>query len=335
MNTKQSEQQRVAELKQKVYEDFLETNNKTKTAANFNISTRTVGRYVAELSDKTAETIDLIDENDEESVISAPETEVVESTTEFKYFVIFDGSLINVTRIAVDGSQPPHSEICYKGSPRFEQAYEFYSEGKYEEVFIEISTKFRVEKLSHGKVECDPVLGKLVYDDGSTKFNFSSSLTTRVIDCITKGNDALRLMKFANFLSENPSKRAVDELHDFLLSMDIEITEEGMVRCFKRVRNNYTDVYTGKFDNSVGVTVTMPRHLVNDDSEVTCSHGLHVCSKAYLSHFGGERVLAVEVNPADFVSIPKDYYSIDENNVVKAKARVCKYVVVEDVTGQV
>ena len=54
-----------------------------------------------------------------------------------------------------------------------------------------------------------------------------------------------------------------------------------------------------------------------------------------LPHFGGERVLKVLVDPADFVSIPKDYYSVDGEGQVKAKARVCKYRVVEDITDEI
>ncbi|MNR59585.1 hypothetical protein D3C85_1808710 [compost metagenome] len=76
----------------------------------------------------------------------------------------------------------------------------------------------------------------------------------------------------------------------------------------------------------------MPRHMVNDDSDQLCSAGLHLCSKSYLPHFGGERVMVCAVDPADVVSIPKDYYSMDGEKVL-AKMRCCKYEVVADVTG--
>lgn len=333
-------------LKQAAYEYFLACNNKTQTAKHFGVSPRTIGRWISDVENAMeSPREELYEELDDDlndcffeddldaDGFEEAEKEPVKAT--YTYFVVSDGNLINVTRVAIDGSEPPHSEICHKSNAQYEKALSLYQKGDMEGVFLAISNKHRIEKLSNGKVTCYPEQNALVYEDGPNKFQFVSSLTARVIDTIHKGGDATGLMLFANKLSNNPSKRAVEELFDFLQAMDITITDEGMVRCYKKVRSNYTDCHTGTFDNSVGVTVQMPRHMVNDDSEVACSYGLHVCSKAYLSYFGGERILAVDVDPADFVSIPKDYYSIDANNMVKAKARVCKYVVVADITDEV
>lgn len=143
------------------------------------------------------------------------------------------------------------------------------------------------------------------------------------------------LAAFTKNLNQNPSYRAVNELYEFLVASDIKITKDGLVECFKRVNENYTDVYSGKFDNSPGKYVHVPRNKVDENSEVTCSYGLHVCSKAYLSSYNGARVVKVHVHPKDFVAIPKDYYSIDGQGQVKAKARVCAYKVIEDVTKEV
>ncbi|UQJ95396.1 rIIB protein [Klebsiella phage CPRSB] len=92
------------------------------------------------------------------------------------------------------------------------------------------------------------------------------------------------------------------------------------------MRDNYKDLATGKFDNSPGVTVSMPRNMVDEDKTRTCSTGLHVAAKSYLPHYGGGvgRVIQVKVDPADVVAIPVDY-----NN---AKMRVCRYKVMIDVT---
>lgn len=325
-------------LKQTAYEYFLGCNNKTHTAHHFGVSPRTIGRWISDVERAMDSLYEESHEEPDDAVKADLDAGGFEEDTVVKnytYFVVSDGNLINVTRVAIDGSEPPHSEICHKSSDHYEKALSLYQQGDMEGVFLAISNKHRIEKLSNGKVTCYPEQNALVYEDGPNRFNFSSGLTSRVIDTINKGGDATGLMLFANKLSKNPSPRAVEELHDFLQAMDIAITEEGMVRCYKKVRANYTDCHTGKYDNSVGVAVEMPRHMVNDDSRITCSHGLHVCSKAYLSHFGGERVLAVDVDPADFVSIPHDYYSVDEHNTVKAKARVCKYVVVADITDEV
>ena len=320
-------------LKQTAYEYFLACNNKTQTAKHFGVSPRTIGRWISDVE----LAMDSLHEDSYEEHEDGVDDFVEEDTAvkNYTYFVVSDGNLINVTRVAIDGSEPPHSEICHKSNDQYEKALSLYQKGDMEGVFLAISNKHRIEKLSNGKVTCYPEQNALVYEDGPNKFHFSAGLTSRVIDTISKGGDATGLMLFANKLSTNPSPRAVAELYEFLQAMDIAITEEGMVRCYKKVREDYTDCHTGRYDNSVGVTVEMPRHMVNDDSSVTCSYGLHVCSKAYLSHFGGARVLAVDVDPADFVSIPHDYYSVDENNIVKAKARVCKYIVVADITDEV
>ena len=69
-------------------------------------------------------------------------------------------------------------------------------------------------------------------------------------------------------------------------------------------------------------TVSMPRNLVNEDKDKTCSEGLHFCSYDYLQHFGGARIVVLKINPADIVSIPADY-----NN---SKGRCSKYQVVDE-----
>jgi hypothetical protein len=130
-------------------------------------------------------------------------------------------------------------------------------------------------------------------------------------------------------LMDNPSKRAVDELYRFLEACDLPITNDGHFLAYKRVRGDFTDIHSGRFDNSVGAKPRLRRNEVDEDSNRTCSHGLHVCSAAYLPHFGsgpGNRVVVVKVDPADVVAVPQDY-----NN---AKMRVCAYEVVEDVTDQ-
>lgn len=68
--------------------------------------------------------------------------------------------------------------------------------------------------------------------------------------------------------------------------------------------------------------------MVNDDHNITCAQGLHIASINYLKtgwNTSGKN-LKVEVDPRDVISIPYDY--------ADSKARVCKYRVVEDITGR-
>jgi len=153
-----------------------------------------------------------------------------------------------------------------------------------------------------------------------------NTLTERMLEMMSEGFDITYLVKFLDNLMENPSYRAVNELYGFLEAGNIPITENGTFLTYKKIRSNWTDIYTGKIDNSIGAVVEIPRNQVDEDSTRTCSFGLHVCSYDYLPNFGtsGEdRVVICEVNPQDVVAIPQDY-----NNT---KMRVCKYKVIAEV----
>jgi hypothetical protein len=131
------------------------------------------------------------------------------------------------------------------------------------------------------------------------------------------------LVLFMENLMSNPSKRAVDELYGFLEKNSLPITPEGHFLAYKKIRDDYKDIYSGTMDNSVGQVLEMERNGVDDDKDRTCSSGLHFCSESYLPHFGtghGNRVVILKINPRDVVSIPSDY-----NN---AKGRACRYEVI-------
>lgn len=156
-----------------------------------------------------------------------------------------------------------------------------------------------------------------------------SGMTQRILDAFDSGDhkQARKLCNFFEKLMQNPSKSAVDELFLFLVASDIEILDNGNFVAYKKVNDDYTDIRTGKFDNSIGSTPRMLRNQVDENSSVTCSTGLHVCSKSYLSHYSGSRVVLCEVHPKDVVSIPTDY--------ANSKMRTEGYKVIGDVTDTI
>ena len=164
--------------------------------------------------------------------------------------------------------------------------------------------------------------------DGDVYFEgrpFANALTDRLIGMLEEGFPVDALCNFITNLKKNPSKRAVDELYGFLEKNKLPITPDGHFLAYKKVQENYTDIHSGKFDNSVGEVCEMPRNEVNEDKDQTCSTGLHFCSLEYLPNFGwgsGNRVIILKINPRDVVSIPSDY-----NN---AKGRTCRYEVVDE-----
>lgn len=151
----------------------------------------------------------------------------------------------------------------------------------------------------------------------------NSSLATRMINMLQDGFPIEPMVAFMDNLMLNPSRRAVTELYGFLEKNNLPITPDGHFLAFKKIKLDYTDCHTGKMDNSVGKVVEMERNEVNDDKEQTCSSGLHFCSRDYLGHFGGERIVIVKINPADVVSIPTDYND--------SKGRACRYEVIDEI----
>jgi len=154
---------------------------------------------------------------------------------------------------------------------------------------------------------------------------FHNALATRMIKMFQEGFSIDPMLKFMNNLMANPSFRSIDQLYNFLDKNSLPITEDGHFLAFKKVKKNYTDIHSGKFDNSVGQHVTMERNQVNDDPNQTCSNGLHFCSQSYLGSFGvsDDPVMILKINPKDVVSIPADYNG--------AKGRCCEYTVVGQV----
>lgn len=153
-----------------------------------------------------------------------------------------------------------------------------------------------------------------------------NSMASRMIQMLQDGFPIEPMINFMENLYNNPSKRAVDELYGFLEKNQLPITPDGHFLAYKKVRDNYFDCHSGTMDNSVGKVVEMERNEVDDDKNRTCSSGLHFCGMSYLSHFGGERIMIVKINPRDVVSIPTDYN--------EAKGRACRYEVVGELGAE-
>lgn len=216
--------------------------------------------------------------------------------------------------IVIDNNQ--HS-LNADTHPNFEKILDAIRAGDQDRVRELIDLTRAVANYSNGFLE---VRDGDVYWDGKP---FHNALANRLLDMLKAEFPVEPLVEFLHNLKQNPSKRAVDELYGFLENNTLPITSDGHFLAYKKVRNDYKDIYTGKMDNSVGKVVEMTRNEVDEDKDRTCSSGLHFCSLAYLPHFGygaGDRVVIVKINPRDVVSIPADYDN--------AKGRCCRYEVV-------
>jgi hypothetical protein len=158
-----------------------------------------------------------------------------------------------------------------------------------------------------------------VYCDGEIVHNL---VVDKILDFMRKNLPYQPLVKFLGKLMENPSHRAVDELYSFLEHKNMPLTPEGNFLAYKGVRSDFTDFYSGNFDNSVGKVMEMKRSGVCDDARHGCSAGFHAGSYEYAKGYasGGGHLLVVEVDPSDVVSVPYD--------CSQQKMRTSKYKVV-------
>lgn len=168
----------------------------------------------------------------------------------------------------------------------------------------------------------------IVIQDGILEYKgnvLKESLVKRMLEVNSHSGDLTPFIKFLEKIFENPSGQSINELYAFLERNNLPITNEGDFLAYKKVGLEFLDLHTSTIDNSPGKEVWMSRMEVNPDRTQTCSHGLHVCSKEYLPHYGSDEsstVVVVQINPRDVVSVPEDYND--------AKMRVCRYKVLEE-----
>lgn len=170
--------------------------------------------------------------------------------------------------------------------------------------------------------------GAVFYDGAAVP----ECITRRLLDLLSNNLPIRHLVNFYSRLDKNPSKRAVNELYTFLEHKNIPITPDGTLLMYKAVRNDFLDKHSGKFSNKPGNVLSMKRNEVCDDADRGCSYGFHAGSLEYVKDFAanygdpnGDRIVIVEVDPADVVSIPRDCNC--------QKVRTCKYKVLQEFQG--
>lgn len=177
-----------------------------------------------------------------------------------------------------------------------------------------------VQNFSKGKVE---VKDGQVFYSGQVVHNV---VTEHILNLMKDGFPFEPICHFLENVMENSSRRAVEELYNFLVHQNLPITEDGHFLAYKRVDEDWLDFHSRTFDNHVGQKPSVPRNQVDDDFRKGCSYGLHVGSIAYVKDFNsGGHVIICKVNPKDVVSVPEDC-----NN---QKCRVTDYEVVGEYTG--
>lgn len=220
--------------------------------------------------------------------------------------------------------------------PYFKEVKEAIEAGSFSKAAEMMDIKKAIESFSEGLLKIQS--GKVMFRGVEVR----NELTSKIVALMSQGNEGFKgFAKFMAKVMDNPSSSTRERLMDFAAAEDIGITTEGLLICYKNVKEDFRPSRAGKWelvegewtyyatkyhDNSVGSVCEMPRSEVDDRDEQTCSKGLHVMSLHYAKSFWGTsgHTMVVHVDPVDFVSIPTDY-----NN---SKARVCKYTVVSELT---
>lgn len=207
--------------------------------------------------------------------------------------------------------------------PWFQQVADAIAAADWDKVSELVDVKSGIEQYANGAIKVQN--GELFWNGTSIR----NSLTMRIVDMISQKFPVDPLVNFLTNLMNNPSRRSIDELFGFLERNNLPITEDGHFLAFKKVRKDYLDIHSGTISNRVGCAPRIVRSMVDDNADNYCSFGLHFCSQDYLDVFGrsDDPVMVLKINPADVVSIPKDYNG--------AKGRCCGYQVVGEVTNNI
>lgn len=243
-----------------------------------------------------------------------------------------DGGFGTLSITTVDGT----SLAIRHDSPLFEAAIEAFKAEEWEKLYGLMHPETAIQKVAvkFGKIA---VADGLVTYDGEEVNNVA---VQRILSFIEEGLDILPLVKFLDKLMKNPSRRSVQELYKFLEVCQLTLTENGNFLGYKAVNSDFYSITSGvaklikgtarqgQIYNGVGETIEIARNAVDDDANRGCSYGLHVGTLSYASSFGrrGGKLLIVEVNPADVVSVPHD--------CSYAKLRTAAYKVVDEFTGE-
>ena len=195
--------------------------------------------------------------------------------------------------------------------------------GNFDTAIMLLETAESLAKIVHGDITVDG--SGAVYLDGEL---YESDVSEAIRASVQSGSEPKALINFLEKVVQNPSTDARTRLFAFLSNIDLPLADDGDIYAYKVVRSDLLDKHSGTFSNHIGAVVSMPRDEVQENKHVTCSSGLHFCSRSYIKYFSSNSdcLIKLKINPIDVVSIPVDY-----NN---AKGRCASYEVVELLEGR-
>lgn len=233
----------------------------------------------------------------------------------------------NTIIIVIDGI--PHTVSTLTDPDQYAAVKEAVKSERWEDVktLVVSPVKKAVQEYTakglHRDVE---IIGGEIFYKG---YPVRNAVADKILELHEEGFDLTPMTNFLDRVEHNQDIRARNELWNFVEANGFTINTKGFIVAYRAVRDDFKDLHTGTYDNSPGQTVEMDRKEVCADKDRTCAPGLHFATYDYAQNkYGGwhgdrHRLVLVEIDPADVVSIPVDY-----NN---AKGRCCRYTVLQEI----
>jgi len=208
--------------------------------------------------------------------------------------------------------------------PRYSQILKLLGEGKVDEAKIKNILAYTDEKPTEQdkRIEVKAAEDTILIDG----VEMPEGLKKRFLELRRRHKPRAYLLKFWDKLQKNPNNNSIVMLYKFLEHNGHRIMADGNFIAYKAVTMDLFDHHTNTNKHVVGRVIKMDRKEVDANPAHTCSHGLHICSSAYLSAFhpNSSRYLEVLVDPKDVVAVPDDYDG--------TKCRVSRYKVYREVS---
>jgi hypothetical protein len=171
--------------------------------------------------------------------------------------------------------------------------------------------------------------GEIVYWKEISDLSIPTELVKAILDAEEQG-DEVKIDTYRNFwtlMGLNPDEKCRKNLFWFLQRNGLIISRCGFFVAYRNVvpteeEGVYTDAHSGTTRIKIGKVVTIPREDCDNNSDITCSKGLHLGARTWLkqNYYGSQGVVCL-CNPADVVAVPKiDHYG---------KLRTCAYLPIE------
>ena len=210
--------------------------------------------------------------------------------------------------------------VIFHDTPRFQLAIDAIKrKATAEELQNIFDGKLFVQKWAEGNFKIE---GNKVTWVVNPSYEIPTEIAQKLLEYAANGYPAGAFTKFLDRLLRNPSHNSVGTYLSFIDRHGVTISEDGFVILHKGVSDTLRDMHTGKYDNSPGQFLSMPRNAVNDNPEIGCGVGFHGGNRGYAEGFG-PRIVLIKVDPADIVSVPRDCDC--------AKVRFCQYLVLKEV----